>query len=74
MRSGLEINVGPIQAIAALAGGGLVILSFLIDTNRVMAGDASAWSGWPVFWAGMALATTATVGAITGRSAAPARV
>lgn len=74
MRSGLEINVGPIQAIAALAGGGLVILSFLIDTNRVIAGDASAWTGWPVFWAGMALATTATASAIAGRSAAPARV
>ena len=70
MRSGGEIVVGPARALAALSGGGLVILSFVVDTSRVMAGDSSAWTGWPVFWAGMALATAATVSAFIARSAA----
>lgn len=72
MRSGLMIAVGPARVLAALAGGGLVILSFLLDTSRVTAGDSSAWTGWPVFWAGMALAAAATASAFTGRSTAPA--
>ncbi|OGO53746.1 MAG: hypothetical protein A2Z32_02565 [Chloroflexi bacterium RBG_16_69_14] len=73
LRTGRPIVVGPIRTIAALAGGGLVIVSFLVDTNRVLAGDSSAWTGWPVFWAGMALATAATVSALTGKSTAPVR-
>jgi hypothetical protein len=72
VRSGDEIVVGPVRALVALAGGGLVIVSFLVDTNRVLAGDSFAWTGWPFFWAGMALATAATVSTFTGRSTAPA--
>ena len=66
IRAGQSVVVGPIRAIAALAGGGLVILSFLLDSNRVLAGDASAWTGRPLFWAGMAIATAATATAVTG--------
>ena len=55
-----------------LAGGDLVIASFLVDTNRVLAGDVAAWSGWPFFWAGMALATAATASSLAGGSAATA--
>ena len=73
LRAGRPIVVGPVRTIAALAGGGLVIVSFLVDTNRVLAGDSSAWTGWPVFWAGMALATAATVSALAARSTAPVR-
>lgn len=72
LRAGRPIVVGPVRALAALAGGSLVIVSFLVDTNRVLAGDSSAWTGWPVFWAGMAAATAATVGALAGKSTAPA--
>ena len=72
LRAGRPIVVGPVRALAALAGGSLVIVSFLVDTNRVLAGDSSAWTGWPVFWAGMAVATAATVGALAGKSTAPA--
>jgi hypothetical protein len=73
LRAGRPIVVGPLRAMAGLAAGGLVITSFLVDTNRVIAGDSSAWTGWPVFWAGMALATAATVSALAGKSTAPVR-
>lgn len=69
LRAGGPIVVGPRRTLAAIGGGGLVILSFLVDTNRVLDGDISAWTGWPLFWAGMALATVATLSALTGRSA-----
>ena len=72
LRASQPISVGPVRTIAALAGGGLVIASFLVDTNRVMAGDSSAWTGWPFFGAGMALATAATVGGLAGRADASA--
>ena len=72
LRAGRPIVVGPLRALAGLAGGGLVVASFLVDTNRVLAGDSSAWTGWSVFWVGMGLATAATVSALGGRSSAPA--
>ena len=65
LRAGRSVVVGPVRASGALAGGSLVILSFMVDTNRVLAGDSTAWTGWPVFWAGMALATAATAAALT---------
>jgi len=71
LRSGRQIAIGPTRAVAGLTGGGLVIASFLVDADRVLAGDASPWTGWPVFWVGMVLATWATVRAIVGRSTAP---
>lgn len=70
LRAGRPIVVGPLRAIAGLAGGALVILSFLVDSNRVLAGDSAAWTGWPVYWAGMAAATTATMSALVGRPTA----
>ena len=66
LRADRPIRVGPVRALGALAGRGLVIASFLVDTNRVLAGDASAWTGWPVFWAGMAPATAAAMTALAG--------
>ena len=70
LRAGRTIVVGPPRALAALAGGGLVVLSFLVDSNRVLAGDESAWTGWPLFGAGMALALGATAAALAGPSRA----
>jgi hypothetical protein len=71
LRSGREVAIGPVRAVAALAGGGLVIVSFLVDTQRVLAGDPSPWGGWLIFWAGMTLATSATVSALVGRAVTP---
>lgn len=65
-RTGRPVLMGTGRALAGLAGGGLVIASFLVDTNRVLAGGSLAWTGWSVFWAGMALATAATVSALRG--------
>ncbi|MEX1170067.1 MAG: hypothetical protein WEE50_07995 [Chloroflexota bacterium] len=70
LRSSGTIAVGPIRAVAALAGGLLVVASFIVDTQRVLAGDASPWTGWLVFWVGMALAVSATVSALVGRRSA----
>jgi hypothetical protein len=70
LRADRPVVVGALRAMAGLAGGGLVVASFLVDTNQVLAGDSAAWTGWPIFWAGMALATAATVGALAGRPAA----
>ena len=72
LRAGRPV-VGPVRAIGALAGGGLVVLSFMVDPNRMLAGGSSAWSGWPLFWAGMALAGAATVTALTRPPRARAR-
>ncbi len=73
VRAGRQIVVGPVRAVAALAGGGLVVLSFLVDTDRVLAGDLSPWTGWPVFWTGIGMATAATSSALGGPVAPPAR-
>ena len=59
LRAGHRIQVGPVSVMAALAGGILVILSFLVDADRVLAGDTHPWSAWPVFWLGMGLAAAA---------------
>lgn len=76
VRRGSPVAVGRKHIVAALAGGALVILSFLVDSSRVLAGDESAWSGWPLFLAGMGLAAGATLAALRvggRRSSAPVR-
>ena len=67
LRAGRPVSVGPLRVIVALAGGGLVVLSFLVDADRVLAGDPSPWSAWPLFWIGMGLAVVATAMALSGR-------
>jgi hypothetical protein len=70
LRAGRAVRVGPVRAVAAIVGGTLVVISFLVDSERVTAGETTAWTGWPLFWAGMALAAVATVGPLleaTGR-------
>lgn len=68
LRAGRRIAVGRGRATTALVGGGLVVLSFLVDTNRVLVGDQSPWSGWPLFWTGMVLATVASATGLAGPS------
>ncbi len=67
LRARRPIMVGPWHIAGALGGAGLVIGSFLLDTSRVLAGDDSAWTGWPLFAAGMALASVAIATALAGR-------
>lgn len=61
LHAGLPIAVGTWRAVGALLGGGLVILSFLVQPNPALAGP---WAAWPVFWLGMALAIVATASAL----------
>lgn len=61
LRAGRGLRLGVPEIGGGLAGGGLVILSFLVDSSRVLAGDLAPWSGWPLFLAGMALAVAAAV-------------
>ncbi len=70
LRHGLSITVRPGQAATALAGGCLVIASFLVDSNRVLAGDLSPWTGWPLYLVGVGLAMVATLTALTRRAPA----
>ena len=58
----------PLMMPGLLAGGGLVVLSFLPDAERVLDGDGSPWSGWSVFWLGMGLALVAAVMALRRRA------
>jgi hypothetical protein len=64
LRAGRPLGVGPVHVAVAVAGGILVVVSFLVDTERVTASDVPAWSGWPLFWLGMGLATIAAVTAL----------
>ncbi len=66
LRAGHRVRVGPLGMLVALAGGTLVVLSFLVDADRVLDGDASAWSAWPLFWLGMGLAASVAVAALWG--------
>jgi hypothetical protein len=74
LRTGRHIVVGRTKALVAAGGGGLVILSFLVDSNRVLGGDLGSWTGWPFFLTGTALAVIATatsLGAGGSRRSAP---
>lgn len=64
---GLPVVVRPVDAAAALAGAALVIVSFLVDAERVIAGDTAPWTGWPIWLAGMVLASIAAFRALTAR-------
>ena len=66
LRMGRPMLVTARHVGAGLAAGGLVIVSFLLDAERVMAGDTTPWTGWPIFWVGMGLATAASLGALRG--------
>lgn len=64
LRAGMPVTVGAVRAAGALAGGLLVVLSFVLQPDPDGSGP---WAAWPVFWAGMALAIVATTSALTGR-------
>jgi hypothetical protein len=69
LRHGRSVTVVRWQVAAALAGGLLVIGSFLVDGGRVATGDldaGGAWTGWPLYWAGMVAAAIASGAALRG--------
>jgi hypothetical protein len=72
LRAGRALGVRPVHVAAAVAGGVIVIVSFLVDSDRVTGGDEATWSGWPVFWLGMGIAVVAAVAALSRRTRDPA--
>lgn len=67
LRAGSRIAVGPVRATGAVGGGLVVILSFLLSNQD----GSGPWAASPVFWVGMALATVATLSALTTRPGVP---
>ncbi|HVN10538.1 MAG TPA: hypothetical protein VMT69_00460, partial [Kineosporiaceae bacterium] len=66
MRDGGPLRIARWQVAAGVAGGTLVVGSFLVGTPDAMAGGAPGGYPWPVFVAGMALAGVAAVAAFAG--------
>jgi hypothetical protein len=63
LRAGGRLRLGPARLAAVAGGGVLVVVSFLVDGDRVLAGDLSPWTAWPLYAAGMALGIVAAAGA-----------
>ena len=70
VRAGRSFRVGRVRAMAATVGAGLIIGSFLVDADRVHAGEVPAWSGWPLFGVGLLLATAAAATALSATTVA----
>jgi len=54
---GRPVRAGRTSLALGISGGLLVVLSFTVDATRIMAGGLPGWYPWPIFVAGMALAT-----------------
>jgi len=67
LRRGGTIVVGPWQRVGGLLGGILVAGSFALDAGHILAGGIPQTWAWPLFVAGMALATLAAVTALWPR-------
>ena len=67
---GRPAQVDRVRFATALAGGLLVVLSFTLDAPGLMNGEMPGWYPWPVFVAGMALASWAAWTALRAGAAA----
>ena len=56
LRAGRPVRAGRAQVVAGVAGGLAVILSFILDAGRILAGSVPDTFAWPVFAAGLGLA------------------
>ena len=68
LRAGNRIQPRPRELAVALLGGLLVVLSFVLDAQRVLAGDLAPWTGWPVLLSGILLGALGTGSAIYRRA------
>ena len=57
IREGRPIRAGRTQVAAGIAGGLVVILSFTVDAGRIVTGGVPDTFAWPIFAAGLALAS-----------------
>ncbi len=65
-RRAVRLRITPIQALAAAAGGLLVVLSFVLAAEPLVRGEIPTEYPWAVFAAGMALAVWAAASALRG--------
>jgi hypothetical protein len=56
LRAGRPVRAGRARVVAGVAGGLAVILSFILDAGRILAGGVPDTFAWPVFAAGLGLA------------------
>jgi hypothetical protein len=63
LRAGGQLRLGRARILAVAAGGVLVVVSFLVDGSRVLAGDTAPWTGWPIYLAGMIVGIAAALSA-----------
>jgi hypothetical protein len=56
---------------AAIGGGAIVVLSFAANAPALLAGEVPGWFPWPVFAAGMAVASWAAVASLRVASERP---
>jgi hypothetical protein len=61
LSGGDGIAIGRWQGAAGLAGGILVVLSFVLDAADILGGSVPETWAWPIFVAGMALGTLAAI-------------
>jgi hypothetical protein len=61
---GSALSVSPLEAAMGVGGGLLAILSFTIDTPRLLGGGTPSWFPWPLFAAGMVVAGAAALTAL----------
>jgi hypothetical protein len=64
LRHGGRLRLGPARLALGIAGGLVVIVSFMLDAGRILAGGPPAAFAWPVFGLGMALGLLAAVSAL----------
>lgn len=68
LRAGGIVHVGARHLAAALGGGLLVILSFTLDTPRLLAGGVPEDYAWPLLAAGIAMAAVAALDSLRLRA------
>jgi hypothetical protein len=68
-RSGRRLRLRRWHWLAGLGGGLLVVLSYTIDSSRLIAGGLPGPYPWPLFAAGMLLALAAALDALRGAPA-----
>jgi hypothetical protein len=67
VRTGAPMRIGWMHALGGVVGGALVVASFLVDAEQSLESNSAAWTGWPLFWAGLAVAAAAAISALRTR-------
>ncbi len=71
LRAGAAIRVERSTTVAAIGGGAIVVVSFMLDAAHILAGGTPTSFAWPVFLAGMALAAWGATVALRRSPRAP---